>query len=977
MTDKPKKKKIRERSTVEVIGSKRSWEDDDNVMALDEVSKEKGLYAGHFGSSDEGTGIWAPEKRAMIDQHNLKNLFYTEVWVYIVCSLYAKKISRQPLKIVRETMKGGKRGWEAVDDHPFNKSMRRPNAYETYRAWMMRTVAELMLMGNAIVWQMRYSKGMMMLPTELIQLDFDGRSRLKGYRFLGSGISEDIQVPGLNRADFYFTPQDCIHFRLPNLNSMLWGLSPFIPGRRSVLFDRYSTEYLLNFYWNQGNAGMILEMDKEANETNATRLIKSYENALTGRRNARRTILLPKGVSASNIQQKMADQELTDHIGLRREEIIALLHVPKHEVGIQQSGALGADEAKESLTNFWESGILPIQELIAETLTDAWRRTGDLADDEEFQFDNSDVQILQDNKTEKAATAKAMWATCTLNEVREEVWEKEPIEGGDYIESEFAQVAASRNTPQYGSGGNPAAPGQSADPNADPNAPPAGDGQTANADQNPDNEPLQDGPAAPPVSVDVNQLRPDESGNVQERKGAFDSRQVATLALFHGDHMLMGLRRDNGRWTNPGGHLDPGEAPDTGALRELMEETGIQLDPATLKSLGEPQDVDNGKGSIKIHAYRADLEGDRPNPTTETDPDGEFEKFAWVDVSKGLPKVVKDNMHVPMAKNVLMEKAGLKGSGKYVAANKDLVSNRQGQSDQAETAAHGAVLDSTLNLMADFAAQAVKVAKKHLSKSKMKAAGDEPPTDGEDPGVPAQARLRRELGKAFDNLHDQWVEDNLKTLGEAMEKGYDIQMQTPFQLPNPKESQDLRARNKDGRRERLAGRLQGSFDRISATTSDEILGVIADGIGNSETLQQIAKSIALKIANVDNAGYRADRIARTEALTAVSMGQWAATEDAQKSIPGLETMWLTAGDSRVRESHAQLDGDRVPVGKTYGNGLLYPRDPAGSAEEVINCRCSFIMLPPEDAGALDFTTPPNNPVPTGDKGPIVPIGSKQ
>lgn len=55
--------------------------------------------------------------------------------------------------------------------------------------------------------------------------------------------------------------------------------------------------------------------------------------------------------------------------------------------------------------------------------------------------------------------------------------------------------------------------------------------------------------------------------------------------------------------------------------------------------------------------------------------------------------------------------------------------------------------------------------------------------------------------------------------------------------------------------------------------------------------------------------------------------------------------WVTAHDSNVRHSHAELDGKTAIFGHAFeGSELRYPRDPDGSAEEVINCRCSYIAV---------------------------------
>jgi uncharacterized protein with gpF-like domain len=54
-------------------------------------------------------------------------------------------------------------------------------------------------------------------------------------------------------------------------------------------------------------------------------------------------------------------------------------------------------------------------------------------------------------------------------------------------------------------------------------------------------------------------------------------------------------------------------------------------------------------------------------------------------------------------------------------------------------------------------------------------------------------------------------------------------------------------------------------------------------------------------------------------------------------------IWHTAEDDRVRDSHDFMDGQEVAMGQPFvsglGNLLMYPGDPMGPPEDVINCRC--------------------------------------
>lgn len=91
--------------------------------------------------------------------------------------------------------------------------------------------------------------------------------------------------------------------------------------------------------------------------------------------------------------------------------------------------------------------------------------------------------------------------------------------------------------------------------------------------------------------------------------------------------------------------------------------------------------------------------------------------------------------------------------------------------------------------------------------------------------------------------------------------------------------------------------------------------------------------------------WRAKTIARTEVHSMV-MEANNETIAAEAEAVGLEDqtkkVWTAGMDLRVRESHAEADGQKVGLDEKFevgGHMLSFPGDPSGPPEEVINCRC--------------------------------------
>ncbi|MBB5872227.1 8-oxo-dGTP pyrophosphatase MutT (NUDIX family) [Allocatelliglobosispora scoriae] len=77
---------------------------------------------------------------------------------------------------------------------------------------------------------------------------------------------------------------------------------------------------------------------------------------------------------------------------------------------------------------------------------------------------------------------------------------------------------------------------------------------------------------------------------------------LGRVLLFHGADPA---EPDRPYWFTPGGGLDEGEEPRVAAARELMEETGLAIDPA---ALGEPVHREVARFSFDGVRYRQEQE---------------------------------------------------------------------------------------------------------------------------------------------------------------------------------------------------------------------------------------------------------------------------------------------------------------------------------------------------------------------------------
>ena len=120
----------------------------------------------------------------------------------------------------------------------------------------------------------------------------------------------------------------------------------------------------------------------------------------------------------------------------------------------------------------------------------------------------------------------------------------------------------------------------------------------------------------------------------------------------------------------------------------------------------------------------------------------------------------------------------------------------------------------------------------------------------------------------------------------------------------------------------------------------KISGEISRGLSSGQMYSEITRNIASWARIPKN---NAMRITRTEAHRLQCRAGMSACQKAKSKGADVLKQWDSSLDAKTRDSHARIDGEIKELDEKFSNGLMYPGDPAGSAAEVINCRCALLQ----------------------------------
>lgn len=121
---------------------------------------------------------------------------------------------------------------------------------------------------------------------------------------------------------------------------------------------------------------------------------------------------------------------------------------------------------------------------------------------------------------------------------------------------------------------------------------------------------------------------------------------------------------------------------------------------------------------------------------------------------------------------------------------------------------------------------------------------------------------------------------------------------------------------------------------INETTFTQLQTQFKESLEAGESRKELVQRIKDTYKTIDDG--RAKTIARTEINSATQYGTMQGYKQANVPIK----IWVAVKDLKTRDSHWYLDGQEKPIDMPFSNGLMFPGDPGGRPEEVINCRCT-------------------------------------
>lgn len=367
----------------------------------------------------------------------LKGAYASEPWVYIAADKIARTLSSVQFKVRDVTTK------DELPNHPLNQVVNGGNADTSGYTVNWNGYTDLILGGNYLKafddnFQIATHYPIEYVTPKLREINPQNEQLIKE-----RGIIESFEFsmgPGKTKHNIPY--EQTVFMKLPNPFTNIFGFSPFTSAARPILLDRNKNEFELAFYLRGATNAGVIETSQDISKSRMSRLMATFEQSFTGKRNWWRTLFLPKGAKWVNSGLTMTEMQHLEGLRENRLTILAVLGIPPSQVGIVQDVNRATAETQEA--SFWQNTILPLTQFISDSYNNSHVVKNVYNGLVEVYADLEGHEALEGSFISRAESAKSADDILTINEQREMLG-KDPHPRGDVFSSEMKRGLAAQN----------------------------------------------------------------------------------------------------------------------------------------------------------------------------------------------------------------------------------------------------------------------------------------------------------------------------------------------------------------------------------------------------------------------------------------------------------------------------------------------------------------------------------------------------
>jgi len=400
-------------------------------LAMQNVLKKSYTLSDFVGMEDfnDTGGHFGTEFNLGSNAGRLKSMYSREPWTYATATLIARTLSSIPFIVIDEATD------EIVENHPLCDLLNASNEIQDNTSLKWVSFLDLILGGNSfLVFDEKY-RSAIHVPVEYVNIQLrEGSCGAEGAlkREQEGPISHiEIQGPAMcatgsasNRIEY----KNVVHHKFPNPFNPFYGMSMFVAAVRPILLDRHKNEFEMAFYLRGATNAGVIETTQDISKARMDRLMRTFEQAFTGKRNWWRTLFLPKGAKWVNSGLTMKDMEHLEGLRENRRTLLAVLGIPPTKVGVVEDVNRSTSEVQDR--TFYENTIIPLAKFWANGWNSSYL-VRQIYPGYRIEPDLSGVEAVEGSLTSRGEAAQQVDKYLVINEIRQDILGYEPLKETD------------------------------------------------------------------------------------------------------------------------------------------------------------------------------------------------------------------------------------------------------------------------------------------------------------------------------------------------------------------------------------------------------------------------------------------------------------------------------------------------------------------------------------------------------------------